>query len=80
MLGILALFYATDHKPLAMRLMRALNPMSSILPWLTQNMRPTAFTVRLYDFFVVLVMAIQGSAVGSIVDLIRWFRQQRLAE
>ena len=80
MLGILALFYATDHKPLAMRLMRALNPMSSILPWLTQNMRPTAFTVRLYDFFVVLVMAIQGSVVGSIVDLIRWFRQQRLAE
>jgi len=54
MLGILALFYATDHKPLAMRLMRAVNPMSSILPWVTQNMRPTAFTVRLYDFFVVL--------------------------
>ena len=80
MLGILALFYATDHKPLAMRLMRAVNPMSSILPWVTQNMRPTAFTVRLYDFFVVLVMAIQGCAVGSIIDLIRWFRRRKLAE
>ena len=40
MLGILVLFYATHHKPLAMRLMRAVNPMSSILPWATQNMRP----------------------------------------
>jgi len=79
-LGILALFYATDHKPLAIRLMRAVNPMSSILPWLTENMRPTAFTVRLYDFLVVLVIAIQGSAVGSIVDLIRWLRRRRLTD
>lgn len=63
-----------------MRLMRAVNPMSSILPWLTQNMRPTAFTARLYDFFVVLAMTIQGSAVGSIVDLIRWLRRRMLAE
>ena len=79
-LGILALFYATDQKPLAIRLMRAVNPMSSILPWLTENMRPTAFTVRLYDFLVVLVIAIQGSAVGSIVDLIRWLRRRRLTD
>jgi hypothetical protein len=54
--------------------------MSSILPRLTQNMRPTAFTVRLYDFLVVLVIAIQGSAVGSIVDLIRWLRRRRLTD
>jgi|SRR5882762_4188243 hypothetical protein len=78
MFGILALFYATDQKPLAMRLMRVLNPISSILPWVTQNMRPTAFTVRLYDFLVVVAMAIQGCLVGSIVDFIRWFRRRGL--
>ncbi len=77
MVGILALFYATDHKPLALRLMRAVNPMSSILPWATQNMRLTTFTVRFYDFLVVAVMAIQGCVLGCIVDLIRWLRRAR---
>jgi len=67
MIGILAFFYGTDHKGLAIRLMRTVNP---------QNMRPTALTVRLYDFFVVLAMAIQGCAIGLIVDLIRWVRRQ----
>ena len=80
MIGILAFFYGTDHKSLAMRLMRTVNPLSSLLPWMTQNMRPTAFTVRLYDFFVVLAMAIQGCATGLIVDLIRWVRRRNLAK
>jgi hypothetical protein len=80
MIGILAFFYGTDHKGLAMRLMRTVNPLSSLLPWMTQNMRPTALTVRLYDFFVVLGMAIQGCAIGLIVDLILWVRRRNLAE
>jgi hypothetical protein len=75
MLGILALFYATDHKPLAMRLMRAVNPTSSILPWLTQGMRPTLLTVRLYDFLVVFAMAFQGFLMGAAIDVIRWVRR-----
>ncbi len=78
MLGILALFYATDYKPVVMRLMRAVNPMSSILPWVTQNMRPNAFNARIYDFLVVMVMAIQGCALGFIIDLIQWFGRRRL--
>jgi hypothetical protein len=77
MAGILTLFYATEHKSLAMRLMRAINPMSSMLPWVTQNMRPNVFTVRLYDFLVLLAMAIQSCALGLIVDLVRWFRRRR---
>jgi hypothetical protein len=44
------------------------------------NMRPTALTVRLYDFFVVLAMAIQSCAIGLIVDLIRWVRRRNLAK
>src|ERR1700676_615149 len=78
MLGILALFYATDQKPLAMRLMRVLNPLSSILPSVTQNMRPTGFTVRLYDFLVVVAMATQGCLVGSAIDFVRWFQRRGL--
>jgi hypothetical protein len=74
--AILALFYATDHKPLAMRLMRTVNPLSSLLPWMTQNMRPSLLTVRLYDFLVALTMAIQGCVVGSTIDLIRWLRRR----
>lgn len=75
MLGILVLFYATDHKPLAMRLMRAANPMSSILPWLTQNLRLNRFTVRLYDFLVVFAMAFQGFLIGVVIDVVRWARR-----
>jgi len=78
MTGILVLFYGTGQKALAMRLMRDVNPMSSMLPWATQNMRPTAFTVRFYDFLVVIVMAVQGFAVGSVIDLIRWFRSREV--
>jgi hypothetical protein len=74
MLGILGLFYATDHKPLAMRLMRAVNPTSSILPWLTE-VRPTLLTVRLYDFLVVFAMAFQGFLIGAAIDVIRWVRR-----
>ena len=72
MLGILALFYATDHKPLAMRLMRTVNPTSSILPGLTHGMRPTLLTVRIYDFLVVFAMAFQGFLIGAAIDVIRW--------
>ena len=77
MVGILTLFYATEHKPLAMRFMRAANPMSAVLPWLTQNMRLTVFSARVYDFLVVVVMAFQGCIVGCTVDLIRWFRRRQ---
>ena len=79
MVGILALFYATDQKPLAMRLMRTLNPLSSLLPWITQGMRLNYVTVRLYDFLAVLTMAIQGFAIGSLIDLARWLRQRKIA-
>jgi hypothetical protein len=75
MLGILALFYVTDNKPLAMRLMRAVNPASSILPWLTQGMRPTLLTVRLYDFLVVFAMTFQGFLIGAAIDIFRWVRR-----
>ena len=75
MSGILVLFYGTDRKPLAMRLMRAVNPASSILPWLTQGMRPSLLTVRLYDFFVVLAMALQGFLIGAVIDVVRWARR-----
>ena len=75
MLGILALFYATDQKPLAMRLMRAVNLTSSILPWLTQGMRPTLLTARIYDFLVVFAMAFQGFLIGAAIDVIRWVRR-----
>jgi hypothetical protein len=80
MIGILSLFYATDHKGLAMRLMRTVNPLCSLLPRITENMRPTALTVRFYDFLVVLVMAIPGCAIGSIIDLIRWLRRRKLGK
>jgi len=70
-------FLRDRHKPLAMRLMRTVNPLSSFLPWMTQNMRPTALTARLYDFFVVLVMAIQGCVFGSTIDLIRFLRRRK---
>jgi hypothetical protein len=62
MLGTLVLFYTTDHQPLAMRLTRAVNPMSSILPWATKNMRPNPFTIRLYDFLVVMTMAFRAAS------------------
>jgi hypothetical protein len=80
MVGILALFYFTADKALALRLMRVVNPISSILPWATQNMRLTAFTVRFYDFLVVVVMAIQGCVLGCMIDLIRWLRRAHSAE
>jgi hypothetical protein len=76
MLGILVRSYTTDHKHLAMRLMRAVNPMNSILPWATQNMRPNPFTIRLYDLLVAVTMAIQGCVVGSVIDLARWLKRR----
>jgi len=79
MLGILALFYGTDHKPLAMRLMRSVNPLSSLLPWMTQNMRLTMVNARLYDFLVVFLIAIQGFVVGSLIDSVRWLRRRKIA-
>jgi hypothetical protein len=78
--GNLALFYATDHKALAMRLMREVNPLSSILPWATQNMRLNAFNVRVYDFLMLAMMVVQGFVLGSTIDLIRWFRGRRVAK
>ena len=75
MLGILALFYATDQKPLAMSLMRTVSPASSILSWLMQGMPLTKFTARLYDFLVVLAMAFQGFLIGAAIDIIRWVRR-----
>jgi len=62
-----------------MRLMRTLNPLSSLLPWITQGMRLNYVTVRLYDFLAVLTMAIQGFAIGSLIDLARWLRQRKIA-
>jgi len=76
-MGILALFYGTDHKPIAMRLLRACDPASSLLPWITQGMRPTRLTVRLYDSLVVFAMAIQGCVIGLAIDgMRRLFRRQ----
>ena len=80
MVGILALFYGTDQKPLAMCLMRSVNPLSSLLPWITQNMRLTVLNARLYDLLVVVTMAIQGFVAGSIIDLVRWLRRRKIAE
>ncbi len=80
MLGILALFYATDQKPLAMRLMRTMNPLSSLLPWITEGMRLNFLTVRFYDFLTVLIMAIQGFILGSLIDLARCRRRQKITE
>ena len=79
MLGILALFYATNQKPFAMRLMRAVNPTSAILPWLTQGMRLTFTAARIYDFLVVVAMAFQGFLVGAVIDIVRWLRLSRKA-
>jgi hypothetical protein len=76
MLGILALFYATDEKPLAMRLMRAVNPLSLLLPRLTEGMPLSMFSARVYDFLVVAAMAFQGCAVGAIIDFIRRLRRR----
>jgi hypothetical protein len=80
MVGILALFYATEQKPLAMRLMRAVNPMSAMLPWFTQGMRLTVFSARIYEFLVVVVMAFQGCIVGCTIDAIRWFRRRHFLD
>ena len=79
MVGILTLFYGTNHKPLAMRLMRSVNPLSLLLPWMTQNMRLTMLNARLYDFLLVFVIAIQGLVVGSLIDLVRWLRRRKIA-
>jgi hypothetical protein len=76
MIGILAIFYATDHKPLAMRLMRTVNPGSAILPWLTQNMRLNVLTARMYDFLVVVMATLQGLVLGSLIDFFRWLRRR----
>ena len=65
---------------LAMRLMGEVNPLSSILPWATQNMRPNAFAIRFYDFLVVATMVVQGFVLGSTIDLIRLFWQRRVAK
>ena len=62
-----------------MRLMRRLNPLGSLLPWITQGMRLNYVTVRLYDFLTVLTMAIQGFAIGSLIDLARWIRRRKIA-
>ncbi len=78
MIGILAIFYGTDHKALAMRLMRTVNPLSSILPWLTQNMRLNVFSARLYDFLVLVMATLQGLVLGSLIDFIRWLRRDDL--
>ena len=78
MLGILALFYATDQKPLAMSLMRAVNPIAGVLPWLTQSMRFNALNVRLYDLMVVTAMAIQCCAIGFAIDMVTWIRRARI--
>ena len=80
MMGILAMFYATDHKPLAMRLMRAVNPLAAPLAWLTQNMRLNTFNARLYDFLVVVAMAIQSSALGFAIDWIHHIQRKRSRE
>ena len=73
-IGVLGLFYGTDEKALAMQLIRALNPASSMLPHLTSTMRPTPFHVRVYDRLVVTAMAVQGYVLGLVIDMIRWFR------
>jgi len=69
------LSYATDNKPLAMRLMRAVNPLSLLLPRLTEGMPLNMFSARVYDFLVVAAMAFQGCAVGATIDLIRRLRR-----
>ena len=79
MMAILALFYATDDKPLAMLLMRTVNPLSSALPWFTHGMRLSVLNARLYDVLVVLVAAFQGFVVGSIVDAVSWFRRRQVS-
>jgi hypothetical protein len=77
MLGILALFYSTDEKPLAIRLMRVVSPLSLLLPRLTEGMPLNRFSARIYDFLLLVAMAFQGCAVGAIIDLIRRFQRAR---
>ena len=77
MLAILGLFYGTEHKPLALRLIRTVDPLSLVLPWLTQGMRLNLLNVRLHDLLVLMTMAIQGFAIGSVVDLILWLRRRK---
>jgi hypothetical protein len=60
MVAILLLFYYTDNKGLALRLMRAVNPLSESLSSFTQNMM---VSVRMYDILIVAVMTVQGFVI-----------------
>jgi hypothetical protein len=75
-IGILTLFYVTDHKPFATSLLRNSLPLTSVLPWLTQGMRLTMFNARLFDFFIVLTSAFQGLILGAAIDVTRWLRRR----
>jgi hypothetical protein len=76
MVGLLAMFYGTGKKSLAISFMR-INPSFAILQWLTQNVRMMFRTARLYDFNLVVIMGAQGCVIGGTIDLIRWLRHPK---
>ena len=81
MAALVAFFYAADDKTETMRVVRALNPATAtVLPRLTENIHPTRLIVRIYDFLVVLTMAVQGFVLGAIVDAVRYWRHRRRPE
>jgi hypothetical protein len=76
MFALVVCFYAADRKDLTLRIIAEVNPLSGILPRLTEGWRRNAANVRLYDGLVVLSGAVEGALIGFGIDIIRAFQHR----
>ena len=76
MFALVVWFYAAHQKDLTMRIIADVNPLSGVLPRLTENWRPNATNVRLYDGLVVLSGAVEGLLIGFGIDIVRAFQRR----
>jgi hypothetical protein len=69
MFALVVCFYAVDQEDLTLRMIAEVNPLSRVLPRLTEGWRHNATNVRLYDGLVVLSGAVEGLLIGLSIDL-----------
>jgi hypothetical protein len=69
--ALIAYFYAGDQKSWALQIIALLNPLSRLLPRLTENWRLNTANVRLYDGLVILSGAAEGLFIGATIDILR---------
>jgi hypothetical protein len=74
--ALIVYFYAGDQKGWTMQMIALVNPLSRVLPRLTENWQLNAANVRLYDGLVILSGAAEGLLIGASIDILRtsWHR------